>query len=70
MPTELEKTEAAVIRALGDPAPPPKFPPPPTAEQIKRLARLERQLVDREVAAKRLDPLAMQILVLRAEING
>lgn len=70
MPTELENMERATIRALSAPAPDFKFPPPPSEAQIERLAQLERQLVEREVAKGRPDALVMQIIVLRAEMYG
>ena len=68
-PLSAEELLAHATKTLATPAPPLKFPVP-TAEQIARLAALEKQLVDREIKNGYRDPLAMQILVLRAEING
>lgn len=68
--TEMEKIEAATIRALSTPAPPPKFPPTPSQEQVDRLAALERELVEQRLSAGALSPMEIKILVLRAEMYG
>lgn len=46
------------------------FPTPEPETKPERLSRLERELVDRKCAKDRPSNLAIQILVLRAEING
>lgn len=68
--TEMEKIEVANRASLALPSPPFKFPPPPTAAQVERLAQLERDLIECEIARARPSTLAMRILVLRAEMYG
>ena len=69
---EAEKTRArnAAIDAFH-PGPDPdfQFPAPELETPHEKLARLEKELVDRAVA-NATGGLAMQILLLRAEING